>query len=201
MMDVRTSETKKVNVRRMAVIGLLSAISIMLSMVPFLGYIQIGPMLAITTMGIPVIIAGILEGPLAGAMVGFIFGGTSLIRALTIPTVTNFPFINPLVSIMPRILIGIVAFYSFKVAMKFSKNNTYISGAISGAMASMINTIGVLGMIYVLYGARYAEALGKHASAAKALLLATATTNGVAEAIGGAVVVSAVVSVLMKSKR
>lgn len=200
MMDSQVTSRKKVNVRRMAIIGLLSAISIMLSMVPFLGYIQIGPLLAITTMGIPVIIAGIMEGPVAGATVGMIFGATSMVRAFTIPTVTNFVFMNPLVSIMPRILIGVVAYYSFNLVMRLSKN-TYISGLVSGAVASFTNTVGVLTMIYILYAEKYAEALGENASAAKTLLLATATTNGVAEALGGALVVSAVIVVLKKSKK
>ncbi|MGL5329734.1 MAG: ECF transporter S component [Peptostreptococcaceae bacterium] len=199
MINSQASTKKRVSARKMAIIGMLSSISIMLSMVPFLGYIQIGPV-AITTMCIPVIIAGIMEGPVAGMIVGFMFGATSMLRAFTNPVGINFVFMNPLVSIMPRIIIGVVAYYSFKLVMKFSKN-AYISGLVSGGIASFTNTVGVLTMIYVLYAQRYAEALGEHASAAKTLLLATATTNGIAEAIGGALVVSAVSSVLIKSKR
>ncbi|MGL5695049.1 MAG: ECF transporter S component [Peptostreptococcaceae bacterium] len=199
MINSQTSTRRKVNPKKMAIIGMLSAISMMLSMVPFLGYIQIGP-IAITTMCIPVIIAGIMEGPMAGMIVGFMFGATSMFRAFSNPVGINFVFMNPLVSIMPRLIIGVIAYYSFKLVMKASKN-AYISGLVSGAIASFTNTAGVLTMIYVLYAQRYAEALGEHASAAKTLLIATATTNGIAEAIGGALVVSAVASVLTKSKR
>ena len=198
MINPQASTRKKVNVRRMTIISLLSAISIMLSMIP-LGYIQIGP-LAITTMCIPVMIGGIIEGPMVGMIVGFIFGLTSMFRGMAgMAGVTGFVFINPLVSVLPRIFIGLVSYYSFKLSMKIIKN-TYVSGLIAGGMASITNTVGVLGMIYVLYAAEYAEALGQSAGTAKALLMGIATTNGIAEALGGALVVSAVVVVLKKSK-
>lgn len=198
MINPQASTRKKVNVRRMTIISLLSAISIMLSMIP-LGYIQIGPV-AITTMCIPVMIGGIIEGPMVGMIVGFIFGLTSMFRGMAGMAGPTSPiFINPLVSVLPRIFIGLVAYYSFKLAMKIIKN-TYVSGLIAGGMASITNTVGVLGMIYVLYAAEYAEALGQSAGTAKALLMGIATTNGIAEALGGALVVSAVVVVLKKSK-
>lgn len=200
MMNSQVATRKKVNVKRMTIISLLSAISIMLSMIPQVGYIQIGPV-AITTMCIPVIIGGIMEGPIAGASIGFIFGITSMFRALMgLGGPTGFVFMNPLVSVLPRILIGVAAYYSFKLSMKLIKN-TYVAGCISGALASIINTVGVLGMIYVLYAAEYATALEQSPGAAKALLIGVATTNGIAEALGGALVVSAVVAVLKKSKK
>lgn len=198
MMETQTSSRKNVNVRRITIIGILSAISIMLSMVPFLGYIQIGP-IAITTMYIPVIIGAIIEGPVVGMVVGFIFGATSLLRALTMPTITSFPFINPLVSILPRVLIGILAYYSYRLAIKVTKNVS-VSGLVAGAIGAITNTIGVLGMLYVLYGERYAKALGESASAAKKLIFTIAATNGIPEAVGGALVVSAVAVILKKSK-
>ena len=103
---VKLRQRKKTDVRRMAIIGVLSAISIMLSMTP-LGFIPIGPTNA-TIMHIPVIIGAIIEGPVVGITVGFIFGATSLLKALTMPTITSFAFVNPLVSVLPRMLIGIV---------------------------------------------------------------------------------------------
>ena len=98
VLKVKSRPVKKVDVRKMAIIGVLAAISIMLSMTP-LGFIPIGPTNA-TIMHIPVIIGAIVEGPLVGITVGFIFGATSLLKALTMPTITSFAFINPLVSIL-----------------------------------------------------------------------------------------------------
>ena len=165
VLKVKSRPVKKVDVRKMAIIGVLAAISIMLSMTP-LGFIPIGPTNA-TIMHIPVIIGAIVEGPLVGITVGFIFGATSLLKALTMPTITSFAFINPLVSILPRMLIGVIAYYVYKLTIKFTKN-VFVSGWITGVVGSLVNTVGVLGMIYILYGARYAEALGESASAAAA---------------------------------
>ena len=164
VLKVKSRPVKKVDVRKMAIIGVLAAISIMLSMTP-LGFIPIGPTNA-TIMHIPVIIGAIVEGPLVGITVGFIFGATSLLKALTMPTITSFAFINPLVSILPRMLIGVIAYYVYKLTIKFTKN-VFVSGWITGVVGSLVNTVGVLGMIYILYGPRYAEALGESASAAK----------------------------------
>lgn len=198
MMNTNISSKKKVNVRQMTIIGVLSAISIMLSMLPMIGYIPVGPTKA-TIMHIPVIIGAIVEGPVVGAAIGFIFGLTSLIKAITEPTVVSFAFMNPLVSILPRVLMGILAYYVYQVAMKITKN-VYISGLVTGAVGSLLNTIGVLGTIYVLYAPKYMHAIGKDGSAGK-VILGIAGINGVPEAIVGALVVSAVTIVLKKSKK
>ena len=194
VLKVKSRPVKKVDVRKMAIIGVLAAISIMLSMTP-LGFIPIGPTNA-TIMHIPVIIGAIVEGPL----VGIIFGATSLLKALTMPTITSFAFINPLVSILPRMLIGVIAYYVYKLTIKFTKN-VFVSGWITGVVGSLVNTVGVLGMIYILYGARYAEALGESASAAKTLILTLGATSGIPEAIVGGFVVSAVCIVFNKRKK
>ena len=198
VLKVKSRPVKKVDVRKMAIIGVLAAISIMLSMTP-LGFIPIGPTNA-TIMHIPVIIGAIVEGPLVGITVGFIFGATSLLKALTMPTITSFAFINPLVSILPRMLIGVIAYYVYKLTIKFTKN-VFVSGWITGVIGSLVNTAGVLGMIYILYGARYAEALGESASAAKTLILTLGATSGIPEAIVGRFVVSAVCIVFNKRKK
>ena len=164
-----------------------------------LGFIPIGPTNA-TIMHSPVIIGAIVEGPLVGITVGFIFGATSLLKALTMPTITSFAFINPLVSILPRMLIGVIAYYVYKLTIKFTKN-VFVSGWITGVVGSLVNTVGVLGMIYILYGARYAEALGESASAAKTLILTLGATSGIPEAIVGGFVVSAVCIVFNKRKK
>lgn len=117
---------KSLDIRKMTIIGVLGGISIMLGMTP-LGFIPIGPTKA-TIMHIPVIIGAILEGPLVGAFVGLIFGIFSLIQAYTNPTPISFVFFNPIVSILPRILIGIVAYYSYSFIKKLGdkKSKSFI---------------------------------------------------------------------------
>ncbi len=198
MINVQSSATKKLNVRKMTIIGVLSAISIMLSMTP-LGFIPIGPTNA-TIMHIPVIIGAIIEGPVVGMAIGLIFGTTSLLRAITMPTITSFVLMNPIVSILPRVLIGLIAHYVYNLVMKLTKN-VLVSGWITGMVGSLVNTIGVLGMVYILYAERYAQALGGSASNAKTLIFTMAATNGIPEAIVGGFVVSAVAVILNKRKK
>ena len=64
-------------------------------------------------MHIPVIIGAIMEGPVVGGFIGLIFGLFSIYQALTNPTPVSFVFLNPLVSVIPRILIGIVSYYVY----------------------------------------------------------------------------------------
>lgn len=112
------------NVRRMAIIGVLGAISIILGMTP-LGFIPVGPTRA-TIMHIPVIIGAIMEGPLVGGIVGLIFGLFSMFQAYTNPTPVSFVFFNPIVSIVPRVLIGIVTHYVYSGLKKLGKKSTML---------------------------------------------------------------------------
>lgn len=189
---------KRTNVRKMTIIAMLSAVSIMLSLTP-IGYIPVGITNA-TIMHIPVIIGAIMEGPIVGASIGLIFGVTSLMKAWMAPNITSFAFMNPLVSIIPRILIGIVSYYVYVGIVKAIKNKS-IAAAAAGAIGSMVNTIGVLGMIYVLYAERFVSAIGGNASTAGKVLLTLGITNGIPEAIVAALIVTGVVSVLKLSKK
>lgn len=178
------------SIRKMAITGMLAAISILLGSTP-LGFIPIGPTKA-TIMHLPVIIGAIMEGPLVGVGIGLIFGIFSMIQAVMAPTITSFVFLNPLVAVLPRVLIGLTAYYSYKVTKRAS---------ISAAIGTLTNTIGVLGMIYLLYGARFAEALGQDKSKAAALIFGIASTNGIPEIIVAVLVVSAVIVALKKTKK
>ncbi|MBU5257264.1 ECF transporter S component [Tissierella praeacuta] len=111
---------KGFNVRKMTIIGVLGAISAVLGMTP-LGFIPVGPTRA-TIMHIPVIIGAVMEGPVVGAFVGLIFGLFSIFQAMTNQTPVSFVFLNPLVSVLPRILIGIVSFYVYDILKDLGKN-------------------------------------------------------------------------------
>lgn len=118
---------KKVNsilsVKKMTIIGVLGGISIILGMTP-LGFIPIGPTRA-TIMHIPVIIGAIVEGPVVGGLIGLIFGLFSIFQAITNPTPVSFVFLNPIVSVLPRVLIGIVTYYAYKFIKGLGKKNIF----------------------------------------------------------------------------
>lgn len=113
---------KEVNVKRLTIIGVLGAISIVLGMTP-LGFIPVGPTRA-TIMHIPVLIGAIMEGPVVGALVGLIFGISSIFQAITAPTPVSFVFLNPIVSILPRVLIGITTYYTYNFFRKLGNKKS-----------------------------------------------------------------------------
>lgn len=97
--------------RKLVIASMLGAITIALGLTP-LGFIPLG-LINATTMHIPVIVAGILEGPIVGMAVGLIFGLSSIFNAITRPTPVSVVFLNPLISVLPRILIGLVSYYVY----------------------------------------------------------------------------------------
>lgn len=131
------------SVRKLAIIGVLGAISTVLGMTP-LGFIPVGPTRA-TIMHIPVIIGAIMEGPVVGGFVGLIFGIFSIFQAITNPTPVSFAFLNPLVSILPRVLIGIFSYYVYNILSKIGDRKT--------KWLLYILWIGIIGyLIYGIYG-------------------------------------------------
>ncbi|WP_446898946.1 ECF transporter S component [Clostridium sp. LBM24168] len=194
-MERQIKTWSKISVRQLAIIGMLSAISIVLG-VTRLGFIPIPPVNA-TIMHIPVIIGAILEGPLVGGFVGLIFGIFSIIQSITTPTVVSFAFINPVVSVLPRILIGIISYYVYS-AIKV--NNKFVPTAIAALTGSLVNTVGVLGTISIIYLVPYAKALNLSISAAKKGILTVGLINGIPEAALSVVITVAVVGAVNKMR-
>lgn len=169
MSKKRTSHER---ILRMAQLGVLSAIIIMMTFVPYIGYISYGPGLSITLIHIPVMIGAIVLGPSAGAILGGVWGISCIIKALTAPPspLDAAIFWNPLVSLIPRILAGWLAGLAFvgliRIFRKLSKKEKNsklaqgISAGISAAVGSVTNTVLVLSMIYLLYGTQFGEQLG-----------------------------------------
>lgn len=134
---------KNLSARNIALIGILGAITVVLGLTP-LGFIPVGPAMA-TIMHIPVIIGAIMGGPVVGGFVGLIFGVSSYFNAIMRPMPTSFVFLNPIVSVLPRILIGLVSAYVYKTF----KN----SGKVSGNIGKLIGVLIVAYLGYNLYGA------------------------------------------------
>ena len=188
------SSKRKISTRKLTVTGMMVAITMILAYTP-LGIIPLQPVSATTT-HIPTIIIAILEGPVVGAIVGASFGIVSLFKALTQPVGVLSPFfVNPLVSIFPRILIGIVAGYSYIFFRKMDKKGMF-SAVVSAALGSITNTIGAMGMLYVLYGAELTKQMGE---AAGTVIWGIITTYGVMEMLAAVVICTAMVMALKKA--
>jgi len=103
----------KLSVRQIVVAGVMSAIAIFLGATR-LGFIPFVLGVAITIMHVPVIIGAVLEGPLVGTIIGALFGIFSLVWAFVAPTGPgDLYFQNPLISILPRLFIGLTAWAGY----------------------------------------------------------------------------------------
>lgn len=83
------------------------AILSIMAFIPSVGMITIGPVISFTLMHIPVLFAAYLFGWKSGLVHGFVFGMLSLLLAVTRPGSFMDPFfVNPLISVLPRMLFG-----------------------------------------------------------------------------------------------
>lgn len=198
------------DVRWMVSVAFMAAIIIVLANTP-LGMIQL-PIIKATTVHIPVIIGAILLGPLAGGILGFVFGVCSLISNTMAPTLLSFafsPFLSTTgipgalkavwVSVGCRILIGVAAGWLW-ILLKRIRLNQIVALAITGFVGSMVNTIAVMGSIYLLFAKQYAEAKEVAVTAVWGLVMGTVTASGIPEAIAAAVIVAVVTKVLLRVK-
>lgn len=198
-------KTKKHDTRWMVSVALMGAIIIVLANTP-LGMIQL-PIIKATTVHIPVIIGAILLGPSAGAILGAVFGICSLISNTMAPTLLSFafsPFMSTTgifgaikaiwVSVGCRILIGVAAGWLWKLLEKV-KVNQVIALPIVGFVGSMVNTIAVMGSIYVLFAKEYAQAREVGITAVWGLIMGTITASGIPEAIAAAVLVLSLIHI------
>lgn len=183
--------------RELVVTAMMVAIMEILVWTP-VGMIIIPP-ISVTVSHIPIIVCALLEGPLAGAFVGLAFGVTTMVRAATSPNFLDLLFLNPLISVLPRMLIAFTSYYSFVLLRKvlgglFSKGNV-VSCFIAGCIGSMTNTVGCLGMLYLIYAKRILDEIGTDAGN---LFIGIVTGAGLIEMLVVAVIVTAVTPAVMK---
>lgn len=194
--------------RYLVCVALMAAIVIVLANTP-LGMIQL-PIIKATTVHIPVIIGAILLGPLAGGILGGVFGICSMISNTMVPSLLSFafsPFLSTTgiagvlkalwISIGCRILIGVIAGWLWKLFRKLKTENL-ITLAVTGFVGSMVNTVFVMGSIYLLFAQQYADAKEVGITAVWGLIMGTVTASGIPEAIAAAVLVAAIGTALLK---
>jgi uncharacterized membrane protein len=120
-----------------------------------------------------------LEEPLVGVIIGALFGIFSLIQANIAPTGPgDLLFRDPLVSIFPRLFIGLTAYYVYLLTQRWNK-----VGALGGAavVGTLTNTVLVLGMI------------GLRGYAPWPVLITVGLTNGPLEIVAAVLITLAVV--------
>ena len=197
---------KSKNTKFITLMGVLLAIEIIMAFTP-LGFVPVGFTKA-TTIHIPVVIGAIFLGPLAGAILGGAFGILSIIINTVSPALTSFvfsPFItiggaqgniwSLVIALVPRMLIGIVAYYSYKWVSKIDKTKV-IAYATAGVVGSLTNTVLVMSGIYIFFGQQYAAAKEVTFEALFGVIMGIIGVNGIPEAIVAAIIVTLVCKVL-----
>ena len=135
----------------LAQLGMLSALIVIMTFVPYIGYISIGA-LSITLLHIPLIVGACVLGAKGGLFLGAVWGITCIIKAATSPVAVTDPlFTNPLVSLLPRLIAGLVAGLIFElISKKFKKH--HLASVLSAISACVTNTVFVMGSLYLVYG-------------------------------------------------
>ena len=183
--------------RRSTLLALFGTIVIVQNLVPILGNIPLGP-LSITLIHITVIVAAIVLGPVQGMIIGGIWGMITFVRAFIWPTspLAVICFTNPLISVLPRILVGAIAGYGFLWLKKHvSERKSMILAAMAG---SMTNTLLVLGQIYLFYHNQAPRLYGVDVRQLLPYLLGVVGTNGIPEMVLAAVKVPLIATALLK---
>ena len=191
-------------IRRMVVAAMLSAITAVLTFTP-IGMIPLPPpLLSATTVHLPVILAALVEGPAVGMVVGLVFGLCSLIRAWETGAVglTLF-FRNPLISVVPRVLVPLAAFGVYLLWKKLVRGGAVrdkLGVALAAVAGSVTNTVLCLGTLLLIYGADLTELINGMISAGSAdaaylnnaggwLVAVVGLPNGIGEAVVAAVII------------
>ena len=128
---------------------------------------------------------------------GASWGVLRMIKAAIIPDIMSIVFLNPLVSVVPRMLVGLIAGLLASYLDGKVKDKTKF--VITGIVGSLVNTITVLGAIYLFSADAYAAALNIPVSALIATFIATIGSNGILEAVTSAIITPILALPLSKS--
>ncbi|MBQ7243551.1 MAG: ECF transporter S component [Bacilli bacterium] len=149
----RSTKTRSTHelIASMTLDALFIAIILLMTFVPSMGYIPVTPFVSLTLLHLPVLLGAALGGWKKGLMLGFIFGLSSYMQALS-SAGFNALFAYPWVAIPPRAIFGLIAGLVFSLIGKVSKNGVkalYLAVACAGLTA--LHTCLVFLDLYICY--------------------------------------------------
>lgn len=130
----------------LAIAGVFGALAIVLAFTPLLGMIPVpNPTEAATTLHVPAIVAGILSGPVVGGLVGLVLAISSwyLYSAAFITFADGNLLLALVAAFLPRILIGILAYYTYRSLRRWR----VLAAGVAGLVGTLANTVGVVGLL------------------------------------------------------
>ena len=191
-------EKKKFSTRYLAEVALFVGV-ILVMKITGLSSIPVGPLVMTFTM-IPIAIGSMLLGPLAGTILGAIFGLTSLYDAVTGKSaMTHFffqesPFLTVLLCVCARALVGTATGWLFRLFSRVDKKHTwsYFAG---GLLAPVLNTLFFMGFIVlVFYRSEFVQTLVSKVGASGPIMFIVLVVGvqGLVEAATGLVIGGAI---------
>ncbi len=183
-----TNETLSLN-KKLTLTGAFSALVIVLG-ITRLGFITLGAAASITILHIPVILICMLAGLPEGLFVGATFGILSLVQAAMSPAGALDPFfVNPLISVLPRMLIAVIAWALWKALKLIPHMPKTVAAGITGFITTVAHTLLVLGSLYVFKATDVKAALGGMGYFA---LVGACGFNAILEALAATIICAAV---------
>lgn len=194
---------KTFNTKKLVMLGLLAAVLFIMAFTP-LGYLRVGP-LSITFNTIPVAIGAIALGPVCGAVLGGVFGLTSVMggSALVVTLMSINPILAGIMCFVPRILEGFLAGF---IAQGLHKTRILkpVSYSITGFMTAFMNTLFFMSALVLLFGnTEYIQEKWMALAPAQNVVFficAFVGVNAIVEMVSTAIVSSAVSFALYKAK-
>lgn len=179
--------------KELAFIGIFAALVIVLQAIAEISRL-LGLPMSLALGLIPVLVAAQLKGPKVGAAVGLVFGLTSMTLALI--AAASMPIarvtVNPLVSVVPRILVGVVCGGVYKLSARnaVSKPRRIFNSVAATLSGIITNTALYLGMFLAFaYGRTFEETTIDF----KWVLASVVALNTVVEVVAFTLIVPAVV--------
>jgi uncharacterized membrane protein len=152
-----------------------------------------------------VAIAAVTCGPVGGAVIGGVFGLFSFLQCIGVGVPSGMgaalfsinPFFAFVQRFIPRVLVGLIAGYAFKITKKLSNNG--VGGAVAGFMTAFSNTLLFMTTLVLLFGRTdYMEKLMKGKNVIW-FIITFVGVNALVEMLVATIVTAAAAAVLTKA--
>lgn len=195
-MEKSVVKSNKERTREMTILAMFIAIILIMTFVPYLGYIQIPNFPSILLVHIPVLIGGALLGRKAGLVLGLTFGIGSLIKASYSPGL-DYLFIFPWVSVVPRVIFGVVIYDVVRFFKKLIKL-PIVAYAVSFILLTVLHTVMVVPLLFSAFPLAFGVAIADNVGTANLdWITANNSLNGFFVVMGGIFTTNGLVEALL----
>ncbi|MCR5485352.1 MAG: ECF transporter S component [Clostridiales bacterium] len=198
-MSKSLSEKRTAKLRELILASVFCALIIVMTVVPYLGYISYGA-IEITTLHIVTILAAVCLGPKYGSVVGLVWGLSCIVRAyVAFPVFLQSGFGNFFVAGLPRLLVGLFAGLVF-YGLKKTKLPTAVSAGAAAVVGTLTNTVFVLSAmnLWLKFNDKgYSSFFDVFNTIFKTLI----TVNGLIELVAAVIIVPTVYAAIEKNNK